>query len=69
MEFELRFVRYQGTFLKTSNLTARANTRATITAQASSESEVPLLEGVVLDVSVDIGVSPWDRTIGCGPIK
>jgi len=51
-----------------SNLTAMASKKARITAQASSESEVPLLEGVVVDVSVDIGNSPLIRTMKSGYI-
>jgi hypothetical protein len=55
-------------FLKMSNLTARASKKATISAQASSESEFPLLEGVVADVSDDMGTSPYDvRTMKSGP--
>jgi hypothetical protein len=51
-------LRYQGTSLRMLNLTASASARATITAQASSESKGPLLEGVFVDLSVDIEVSP-----------
>jgi len=44
---------YQGTLLKTPNLTATANKRAMITAQVSSEMECPFLRDVELPV-VDI---------------
>jgi hypothetical protein len=37
-----------------SNRTANASIRATITAQTSSESEAPFLEGVLADVFFDI---------------
>jgi hypothetical protein len=49
---------YQGTFFKMLSFTANARMRATITAQVSNESPKPLLEGVVVDVSVDINISP-----------
>src|SRR5580704_14892958 len=51
-------LRYQGTFLRMSNFTASASATATITAQLSSESKGPLLEGVFVDLSVDIEISP-----------
>jgi hypothetical protein len=41
-----------------SNLTARANRSAAITAQVSSESEKLLLDEATVDLSVDIGTSP-----------
>jgi hypothetical protein len=66
MRLELLFERYQGTFSKMPNLTAMANKKATITAQVSSESEVPLLAWGVVDVSVDIGISPLIRTMKSG---
>jgi hypothetical protein len=43
-----------------SNLTARASNAAMMSAQASSEIEVPLLEGVVLVLFVDIRNAPYD---------
>jgi hypothetical protein len=55
---------YHGTFFKMSNLTASASNAATMSAHASSESvpsenEVPLLEEVVVDLSVDTKNAPF----------
>jgi hypothetical protein len=54
-------VRYQGTFLRMPNLTSSASATATIKAQLSSDIEVFLFGGVLIDVFVGIGIFPPSR--------
>ena len=57
-----------------SNLTASASNAATMSAHASSESvpsedEVPLLEGIVVDLSVAIKNVPLLRAVTAQAVK